>query len=134
MARMHNNIDDYISGCSPHVAPLLEELRNYIHATLPGATEDMQYGVPVFLNAHGVPVIYLFGSKRHVNFGFLRSADLTNPDGELRGQERQQTHPCRSEKTDRLGQADQVCQAMRDHWHLKPRRRICPRFHVAAIL
>jgi len=30
-------------------------------------------------------VIYLFGSKRHVNFGFLRSADLTNPDGELRG-------------------------------------------------
>ena len=52
MARMHNNIDDYISGCGPHVAPLLEELRNYIHATLPSATEDMQYGVPVFLNAH----------------------------------------------------------------------------------
>jgi len=85
MARKHNNIDDYISGCSPRVVPLLEELWNYVHATLPGATEDMQYGVPVFLNADGVPVIYLFGSKRHLKFGFLRSANLTKPDGELRG-------------------------------------------------
>ena len=60
-------------------------MRNYVHATLPGATEDTQYGAPVFLNAHGVPVIYLFGSKRHVNFGFLRSAELIDPNGILRG-------------------------------------------------
>jgi len=85
MARMHDNIGDYISGCSPRVVPLLEDLRNYVHATLPGATEEMQFGVPVFLNAHGVPVIYLFGSKRHVNFGFLRSAELIDPNGVLRG-------------------------------------------------
>ena len=52
IARMHDNIGDYISGCSPRVVPLLEELWNYVHATLPGATEDTQYGAPVFLNAN----------------------------------------------------------------------------------
>ena len=74
MGRKYDNIDDYISGCSPQVILLLEELRNFVHATLPSATEDMQYDAPVFLNAHGVPVAYLFGSKRHVNFGFLASS------------------------------------------------------------
>ncbi|MGB5286955.1 MAG: DUF1801 domain-containing protein, partial [Ignavibacteriaceae bacterium] len=85
MARKHETIDDYMRGCSPGVVPLLEELRTYVHATLLGATEDMQYGVPVFLNAHGVPVIYLFGSKKHANFGFLKSAKLSDPDGILKG-------------------------------------------------
>ena len=45
----------------------------------------MRYGAPYFLNAHGVPVIYLFGSKKHVNFGFLRSSDLADPKGVLKG-------------------------------------------------
>ena len=85
MARKYANIDAYISTRSPDVVPLLEELRAFVHVTLPGATEGMQYGAPVFLNSHGVPVIYLFGSKKHVNFGFLKSADLSDPDGVLEG-------------------------------------------------
>ena len=92
MASKHDTIDDYISGCSPKVVPLLEELRNYVHATLPGATEGMQYGVPVFLNMHGVPVIYLFGSKKHANLGFLKSTELSDPDGILKGSEKPSKH------------------------------------------
>ena len=92
MARKHETIDDYISGCSLEVVPLLEELRIYVHATLPGATEDMQYGAPVFLNAHGVPVIYLFGSKKHANFGFLKSTDLVDPKGILKGSGKPSKH------------------------------------------
>ena len=34
MARKHETIDDYISGCSPEVVPLLEELTDFVHATL----------------------------------------------------------------------------------------------------
>ena len=90
--RKHDTIDDYISGCSPGVVPLLEELRVFVHATLPGATEDMQYGAPVFLNAHGIPVIYLFGSKKHVNFGFLNTAELSDPDGILKGSGKPSKH------------------------------------------
>ena len=85
MAHKHDTIDDYISRCNPAVRPLLEELRSFVLTTLPGATEGMQYGAPIFRNAHGVPVIYLFGSETHANFGFLRSSDLTDPDGILKG-------------------------------------------------
>ncbi|MDJ1008360.1 MAG: DUF1801 domain-containing protein [Paracoccaceae bacterium] len=85
MARKYASVDDYLSTRSPEVRPLLDDLRSFIHATMPGATEDLDYGVPVFLNAHGVPVLYLFGAKRHVNVGFLRSADLADPGGVLQG-------------------------------------------------
>ena len=91
-ARKHETIDAHIRGCSPQVVPLLEELRKHVLATLPGATEDMQFGVPVFLNAHGVPVIYLFGSKKHANFGFLKSTELSDPDGILKGSGKPSKH------------------------------------------
>ena len=54
MAGKSNGIDIYINDCSSEIVPLLEELRRYVHAALSGATEEMQFGVPVFLNAHGV--------------------------------------------------------------------------------
>ena len=92
MARRNETMDDYIGSRSADVGPLLEDLRAFVHATLPGATEDMQYGVPVFLNAHGVPVIYLFGSKKHVNFGFLRSQELTDSNGILSGSGKPSKH------------------------------------------
>lgn len=92
MTNKCDKVDDYIGKCKPAVLPLLEELRAFIHTTLPGSTEDMQYGVPVFLNTHGVPVLYLFGSKKHVNFGFLRSAELSDPDGILEGSGKPSKH------------------------------------------
>lgn len=85
-------IDDYIRGCTKMVVPLFEELRAFIHATLPSVTENMQYGVPVFKNAHGVPVIYLFGSKHHVNFGFLRCSELKDPHAVLIGSGKPSKH------------------------------------------
>ncbi len=116
MAHKYDTVDDYISTCSAEVAPLMEQLRSFIHATLPGATEEMQYGAPIFLNEHGVPVIYLFGSKTHANFGFLKSTELSDPDGMLkRIRKAQQTHPHRSRQTDRRGHPDRVRQAMRKH-------------------
>lgn len=85
MTGKHKNIDAYIADCSEAVVPLLKDLRAFIHASMPGVTEDMRYGAPYFMNADGVEVIYLFGSKQHVNFGFLRSSDLADPDGVLKG-------------------------------------------------
>ena len=92
MARKNETVDDYIGSRSAEVGSLLEDLRGFVKAILPGATEDMQYGVPVFLNAHGVPVVYLFGSKKHVNFGFLKSAKLTDPNRILRGSGKPSKH------------------------------------------
>ncbi len=92
MARKYSSVDHYLSTRSEEVRPLLDELRAFIHASLPGATEDLDYGVPVFLNANGVPVLYLFGSKKHVNFGFLRAAELSDPEGVLKGSGKPSKH------------------------------------------
>lgn len=86
------NTDQYIAACGPPVAALLTDLRAFIHDTLPEVTEGMQYGVPVFFNAHKVAVIYLFGAADHVNFGFLKYARMHDPDGVLQGSGKPSKH------------------------------------------
>lgn len=85
MVAKYQSVDGYIEGCSDSVVPLMRKLHAFIHEQLPNATEELQYGVPAFLISHGAPVVYLYGSKKHANFGFLRSAKLTDPDGVLQG-------------------------------------------------
>ncbi len=85
MTPKHEGIDAYVAKRPEPVAALLQEMRAFIHQVMPGTTESMQYGAPVFSNAQGVPVIYLYGAKSHVNFGFLKSAELEDPDGILKG-------------------------------------------------
>lgn len=70
----------------------MEELRTFIKKTLAGATEGMSYGAPVFYNAKKAPVIYLYGAKDHVNFGFLRFAELSDPQGYLQGSGKPSKH------------------------------------------
>jgi len=88
----HQTVDEYIADCSDVVAPFMTILRMFINETLTHSTEGMSYGVPVFFNAHMVPVIYLFGSKDHVNFGFLRVAELSDPEGILEGSGKPSKH------------------------------------------
>ena len=92
MTRKNETIDEYIRQCPSAVVPLLAELRAFILQTLPGVSESMQYGVPVFLNAHETPVVYLFGSKAHVNFGFLKSGELDDLHDVLVGSGRPSKH------------------------------------------
>ena len=88
----HETVDEYIADCTEAVAPLMEKLRTFINNTLTGATEGMSYGAPVFYNAKKAPVIYLFGSKDHVNFGFLEYAALSDPQGLLQGSGKPSKH------------------------------------------
>lgn len=63
----------------------MREMPAAIHEQLPGATEELHYGVPAFLNAHHVPVLYLFGSISQSCIG-----DVTQsvPTENLRGLQR----------------------------------------------
>lgn len=88
----HKDTDAYIADCAAPVAALMTELRTFIHETLPGATEGIQYGVPVLLNANGMPVIYLLGSADHVNFGFLKFDALSDPTQILKGSGKPSKH------------------------------------------
>ncbi|MEO1241875.1 MAG: DUF1801 domain-containing protein [Pseudomonadota bacterium] len=85
-------IDDYIADCTEAVAPLMKKLRAFINNTLTGATEGMSCGAPVFFNARGAPVIYLYAAKDHVNFGFLKYAELSDPDCILQGSGKPSKH------------------------------------------
>ncbi len=86
------NPDEYIADHDAPIAALLTELRAFIHAELPGASEKIRYGVPVFLNEHDVPVLYLFGAADHVNFGFLRFDALSDPEAVLIGSGKPSKH------------------------------------------
>jgi hypothetical protein len=63
----------------------LEELRSLVHEALPAAVEGYKWGAPVFDNAHGVTVVYLYGGKDHANLGFVRGAELDDPEKILKG-------------------------------------------------
>ena len=45
----------------------------------------MKWGAPVFFNASGKPVVYLYGGVDHANLGFLHGAQLDDPDRILKG-------------------------------------------------
>ena len=85
MARGAETVDAYIAGRSAPVRALLEELRAFVRETLPGAREGMKWGAPVYWNAAGKPVIYLYGGRDHANLGFLHGAGLDDPEGLLEG-------------------------------------------------
>jgi len=88
----HKTVDDYVGDCSPTVIPLIKDLRAFITKTLPGSTEGMKYGAPYVFNAKGAAVIYLFGADDHVNFGFLKAGELSDPSGVLKGSGKPSKH------------------------------------------
>lgn len=88
----YKDTDAYIAHQSGTIGTLLAQLRAFIHDELPDVTEAMGYGVPTFLNAHGVPVLYLLGTKDHVNFGFLRYDVLADTEGVLIGSGKPSKH------------------------------------------
>jgi hypothetical protein len=79
------SFDGYITERSAPVRKVLEELRALVHEALPEAAEGFKWGAPVFDNAHGVTVVYLYGGKDHANLGFVRGAELNDPDKLLKG-------------------------------------------------
>lgn len=77
--------DSYIADRAPPVRAVLEDLRALVHAAMPDAVEGFKWGAPVFDNAQGVTVVYLYGGKDHANLGFVRGAELDDPAKLLKG-------------------------------------------------
>ena len=63
---MDKGIDAYIEKQESPQKEILKSLRKLIHRTLPGCTEKMAWGVPVFQDGK----LYIVGLKDHVNIGF----------------------------------------------------------------
>ena len=58
-------IDDYISDQPLEVQPILEELRQTIHATIPDATEKIAWNMPYFWQ--GKNIVGFAAHKKHIS-------------------------------------------------------------------
>ena len=85
MSKATQTPDEYIAEKSDPVQFVLQDLRRLVQQSLPSATCGMKWGVPVFCNSHGIEVVYLYGGKDHANLGFVRGAELSDPDRLLKG-------------------------------------------------
>ena len=66
--------DAYIRGAQPFARPILEHLREVVHAACPDAEEKIRWGMP-FFDYRG-QLCYMAAFKAHAAFGFYRHADL----------------------------------------------------------
>ncbi len=85
MAKPTQTVDGYIADRSAPVCKTLKALRRLVQRTLPGATEGMKWGAPVFANKNGKLVIYLYGGKDLAHLGFIHGAELDDPERILEG-------------------------------------------------
>jgi uncharacterized protein YdhG (YjbR/CyaY superfamily) len=74
MAEKFSNIDDYIASFPEDVRLILQEIRQTIHTAVPGADEQISYGMPTIM-FEGHYLVYFAGWKNHVSLYPLPAAD-----------------------------------------------------------
>jgi len=85
VVKKSQTVEDYVAARSASVRATLEALRLLIKSTLPDTTEGMKWGAPVYRGSDDHPLVYLYGGKNHANLGFLRGAELDDPNKLLQG-------------------------------------------------
>ncbi len=61
-----STIDEYIGSCDEDIRPVLTELREFIKAHAPGASEKISWAMPTFyLNGN---LVHFFAHKNHIGF------------------------------------------------------------------
>jgi hypothetical protein len=75
-------VDEYIGRLPPHQVEILKRLRALIRRVAPEARESIKWAQPVY-ESNG-PMCYVRAFSKHVNVGFWRGADLTDPAGLLK--------------------------------------------------
>lgn len=73
--------DAYIESAGDFALPILEKIRNAMHKACPEVEETMKWGTPHF-DQHGI-MAGMAAFKQHVNFGFWKGKQLSDPEGLL---------------------------------------------------
>ncbi len=74
MAATFSTVDDYIATFPDGVRPVLQEVRERIHAAVPGLGETIRYGMPAF-NLDAGTLVYLGGWKQHISLYPITTVD-----------------------------------------------------------
>lgn len=76
-------MDSYAAALGDWRGETISALRRLIREASPKAVESIKWAQPVY-EANG-PFAYIKAYKSHVNFGFWRGGELTDPKGILQG-------------------------------------------------
>ena len=77
------SVEAFIRQAAPNVRPVLRELRRLVRQHLPGATEEIKWGRPVY-SLRGI-VCYLAAAGDHASLGFYRGVELQDREEILQG-------------------------------------------------
>lgn len=79
-------VDAYIASKADFAKPILDHLRNLIHARVPSVEEGIKWSMP-FFSYGGRPLANMAAFKAHAAFGFWNRQELpTGKEGEAMGQ------------------------------------------------
>lgn len=76
-------VSDYIQQAPEEQIALLDELRLLIHKAVPGTTEAIKWGFPVFTKVKNYA--YIRSAKKHITLGFYNTERIDDPDNLLEG-------------------------------------------------
>lgn len=82
--KAYANFDLYLAGQTPKNQTLIRALRAFVKRTCPELVESVKWGNGCWLNGK-VPAAYVYADADHVQFGFIRGAELADPKGLLQG-------------------------------------------------
>ncbi|MDO6391232.1 DUF1801 domain-containing protein [Pontibacter sp. BT731] len=86
---MHPQVTDYINTSEKH-KETLEALRQLVHNTVPGVTEEFKWSRPVF--RANKDFVYLKTAKTYVTLGFFQAEKLNDPNNLLEGTGKDMRH------------------------------------------
>ena len=80
-------VDSYIARAAPFARPILEHVRNRVHAVVPEAQETLKWSSPAF-TLDGKILLTMAAFKAHAGLNFWRGQELRGPaaDGGAMGQ------------------------------------------------
>jgi hypothetical protein len=84
------DVDDYIAQLSGWQAEAANQLRALVREAAPDADEAIKWSQPVY-SSNG-PFCYFKAFKKHINFGFWRGTQLTDPAGLLQSGGKKMAH------------------------------------------
>jgi uncharacterized protein YdeI (YjbR/CyaY-like superfamily) len=81
MANHDPRIDAYIAKSAEFARPVLEHLRERVHAACPEVEEGIKWGMP-FFSYKAAPMCMMAAFKQHCSFGFWLSKEVTGGSDE----------------------------------------------------
>ena len=81
-----DSVDDYLAACPPEQRASLSELRRILLDAIPGATEGISYGIPIFYY-RGKGILGISSAAHHASLHIMASPPLavTIADGVTEG-------------------------------------------------